>query len=242
MSENQMTLLNEEKAVSVQQDQPDIMQAIMQLSKDESFDAEKMRVLVDMKNSHEDREAKRAYNQALIDFKRNPPKIIKNKKGHNSSYASIDSVCRQLDQPLYDLGLSFRWRIETNESKVRVTCILAHVDGYSEESTMEQVADTSGNKNNLQGMGSTVTYLKRYTLLAALGLAEQGEDDDGMKALQKKNISDNQIKEVENLIEQAGAELPQVCKYFKIGALHEMTLDQYGIAVNMLQSKIKVKK
>jgi hypothetical protein len=40
-------------------------------------------------------------------------------------------------------------------------------------------ADATGNKNPVQQIGSTVTYLQRYTLLAATGLATSDSDDDG---------------------------------------------------------------
>jgi hypothetical protein len=53
--------------------------------------------------------------------------------------------------------------------------------GHSERTTLSATADTSGSKNSIQAIGSTVTYLQRYTLLAAVGLAAGG-DDDGQAA------------------------------------------------------------
>ena len=41
--------------------------------------------------------------------------------------------------------------------------------------------DNSGSKNSIQAIGSTTTYLQRYTLFSILGLAA-GEDDDGSAA------------------------------------------------------------
>jgi hypothetical protein len=62
---------------------------------------------------------------------------------------------------------------------VKVTCKLTHKQGHSEEVTLEAPLDTSGGKNNIQAMGSSVSYLERYTLLAITGLATKEQDDDG---------------------------------------------------------------
>jgi hypothetical protein len=52
--------------------------------------------------------------------------------------------------------------------------------GHSEEgAVLEGAPDTSGSKNSIQAVGSTVSYLERYTLLAATGLAAKDQDDDG---------------------------------------------------------------
>ncbi len=39
--------------------------------------------------------------------------------------------------------------------------------------------DTSGSKNNIQGMGSSLTYGKRYLVTAMLNIVTEGEDKDG---------------------------------------------------------------
>ena len=52
-----------------------------------------------------------------------------------------------------------------------MTCVLSHRDGHFEETTLTAGRDDSGKKNAIQQVGSTITYLQRYTLKAALGLA-----------------------------------------------------------------------
>ena len=49
-------------------------------------------------------------------------------------------------------------------------------------SPQEAPLDTSGGKNNIQAMGSAVSYLERYTLLAITGLSTKEMDDDGRGA------------------------------------------------------------
>jgi hypothetical protein len=47
---------------------------------------------------------------------------------------------------------------------------------------MEAGKDMSGGKNDIQQIGSTQTYLQRYTLIGGLGLSTADEDNDGCGA------------------------------------------------------------
>jgi hypothetical protein len=69
-------------------------------------------------------------------------------------------------------GLSYRYRVSSNVNEpIVVTCVVSHKDGHFEETTLLAGRDDSGNKNSIQQVGSTLTYLQRMTLKAALGLA-----------------------------------------------------------------------
>ena len=95
------------------------------------------------------------------------------------SHATLDQVCDAVIKGLSDVGISHKWRTEQPDGKVRVTCVLRHEMGGTDEATLEGPPDTSGTKNMIQAIGSTVTYLERYTLLAVTGLAVAGTDTDG---------------------------------------------------------------
>jgi hypothetical protein len=131
-------------------------------------------------------EAKRAYNSAIADAQAEMPVIEKNRKvdypgkGGKVSYRHEDlaEIERSVKPIMAKHGLSYRWRTKVEGSTLYVTCIVSHRDGYSEENTLFGPADTSGAKNAIQAIGSTQTYLCRYTLKAALGLAAS-EDADG---------------------------------------------------------------
>ena len=98
-------------------------------------------------------------------------------------YESLDAPLRQpYPQSWRSHGLSFRWRTDQRDANVFVTCIIAHKDGHYEETTLCAGPDTSGGKKSgIKAMGSTVTYLQRYTLKAAVGVAAS-HDDDGTAA------------------------------------------------------------
>jgi hypothetical protein len=56
----------------------------------------------------------------------------------------------------------------------------------------------SGSKNAIQAIGSAVTYLQRYTLLSATGLAAKNGDNDGADASPKLDNLDEQIEWIQN--------------------------------------------
>ena len=127
-------------------------------------------------------EAATAFSVALSAMRDNLPILFKNKEVNFNKtqykYEDLAGVVDQLAPVLAEHGLSFRWRTDTETvGTVKVTCILSHKDGHSEETTLGGPVDTSGNKNAIQAVGSAVTYLQRYTLKAAVGVAASADDD-----------------------------------------------------------------
>lgn len=106
---------------------------------------------------------------------------FRTKAGGNMSYkfASLDDVTKAVRSILPDSGLSYRHQVKQDANNVTVKCIVSHAGGHSEECVMSMPIDASGNKNALQAIASTVSYLKRYTLCASFGIATGEDEDDG---------------------------------------------------------------
>lgn len=144
---------------------------------------EQLKGLLDLQEKWEANEARKAYNVAMAEFKANPPKIDKNKTVSfgNTKYnhASLANVTEKIGVELSKHGLSASWSTKQNGA-ILVTCRITHIKGHSEETTLSAPSDTSGSKNAIQAIGSTITYLERYTLLSLTGLATYDQDDDGV--------------------------------------------------------------
>jgi hypothetical protein len=138
-------------------------------------------------------ESVKAFNNALASAKAEIKPIIKNRHvgfkskngGSDTSYnhEDIAGIADHIDGILGRHGLFYRWKPSNDfaAGTVTVKCIVAHRLGHSEETELSGKVDVSGNKNALQAVASAVTYLERYTLKAALGLASK-HDDDGHAA------------------------------------------------------------
>jgi len=162
---------------------------MLQMAVSQNADLDKLEKLMALQERWEANEARKAFTQALSDFKAEAITISKDKqvsfptsKGKTEyKHATLGNVCNIIGEALSRHGLSYRWSTEQIEGKIKVTCVLMHVLGHSESVSLQAGGDDSGGKNSIQAIGSTVSYLQRYTLLAITGTATQEQDDDGSK-------------------------------------------------------------
>lgn len=153
-----------------------------------NLDIDKLERLLALKERYDAQQANKSFISALSHFQQNVPEIKKskvvdfvNKAGSRTYYkhAEIGDIDEAIKQPMATFGLAKRWEISEDGDKIICTCIISHVDGHNERTTMSSVKDTSGNKNDIQSKASAITYLQRYTLIGALGLTTASEDNDG---------------------------------------------------------------
>jgi hypothetical protein len=190
-------------------------------------------------------EARRAFDEAMAAAKSEIPVIAKNRevdftsgKGRtNYRHEDLAEIARTVDPILSKFGLSYRYKVSSAPNEpVTVTCIVSHRSGHSEETTLTAGRDESGSKNSIQSIGSTVTYLQRYTLKAALGLAAS-TDDDGGASETPDFINQDQLSQLIELAEEVGANKEAFCKYLRVGSIAEIPADQFQHAVNLLEAK-----
>ncbi len=138
--------------------------------------------LLELQERYDANNARKDFDEAMAELRGQLEPIIKRQDGHNNKYEDLTDIAAHVDPLLTALGLSYRWKVEDGaEGRVKVTCVVTHRSGHREETSMSAPPDNSGNKNSIQAVGSTTTYLQRYTLKAALGLATT-KDDDGAAA------------------------------------------------------------
>lgn len=216
-----------------------MLAVIERAARDPSVDPGKMERLFAMRKDLEQEAARKAFNAAVAAAKSSIGPIIKNKRvGYESKrtgdrtdyrYEDFAAVARAVDGPLSENGLSYRFRTAQDGASVIVTCILAHSDGHSEETTLRGAVDTSGQKNAIQGIGSAVTYLQRYTLKAALGLSASEADNDGAgtSAADDRTLSEEQLAEVEQMIADRGIDRQKLLEYLKIESLESVLASRF---------------
>jgi len=200
--------------------------------------------LMGLQERWEKNQARKAFDNAMAAAKAEITPIIKNRKVDftsqkgrtNYQYEDLAGIARQVDPILTKHGLSYRYKTSTENNSVMVTCIIAHRDGHSEENALSAGRDESGNKNSIQAVGSTVTYLQRYTLKAALGLAASN-DDDGAAANAGATISDEQVEKIRSLIDEVNADIPKFCRYFKIEKTSDLPAKRFNDAIQALEAK-----
>jgi hypothetical protein len=190
-------------------------------------------------------QARKAFDSAMADAKASMPSIAKTKKVDfttakgrtNYQYEDLASIMNQIGPVLSRNGLSVRYRTQAEPNMpISVTCIISHRMGHSEENTLMAGRDDSGNKNSIQAIGSTVTYLQRYTLKAALGLAASA-DDDGAKSEDTGAITEGEREIILTMVEETGADIEKFCEVLQIDSVATMPAAKFRRAVALLEAK-----
>lgn len=162
---------------------------LLQMAVSQGADLDRLERLMALQERWEAGEARKAFVAAMTDFKSEPLEIFKRKQvGYSDKngnfvgykHAELSDITDVVVPAMARHGLSHRWDVKKEAQRVVVSCIITHKLGHSETVTMDAAPDDSGKKNSIQQVASAVTYLERYTLLAATGMSTKEQvDDDG---------------------------------------------------------------
>lgn len=221
-----------------------LMRLIERAATSPDFDVAKLEKLLDVKERWEANEARKAFTAAKAAFKAEAPRLLKNRKVAFPSqkgrteydHATLDAITEALSPVLAKHGLAFSWETTQNEAGlVRVACVLTHVLGHSERVALQAAADQSGSKNPIQAIGSTVTYLERYTLLAITGLATAEQDDDGAGS---STVLDAEQKDtLIATMREVGADTGKFMTYLGVESLDVLPAHRFEEAMTALRAK-----
>lgn len=201
--------------------------------------------LMALQERYQANEARKAFNAAMADAKAEIKPIFKNRKvdftgekGRTQyDHEDLAEIARTVDPVLATYGLNYRWRSRQDGASICVACIMAHRDGYSEETELSSGRDDSGKKNNLQALGSAITYLQRYTLKLALGLSASKDDDARTTGETGELISEEQITQLNALAKEVGADLPKFCAWAGVESLDAILASKFPDAKKALEAK-----
>ena len=153
-----------------------------------SIDIDKLKELMVMRRDILAQEAEIAFNVALNAAQAEISPVTKdgqNPHAH-SRYATLEKVDREI-RPIYTkhgFSLTFNTGTPAQAGAVHVICEVRHSAGHKKEYFLEGDLDTSGaqgksNKTSIQGLGSSVSYLRRYLTLMIFNVTLTNEDNDG---------------------------------------------------------------
>lgn len=187
-----------------------IIQMIERVALNPDVNVDTMERLYVMHERAQARAAKQSFVQSYATMTPKLPTIAENGAILNSagrpqsSYAEWEDINDAIGPILHEHGFTLSFRPgSTPDGKVLVTGILRHIDGHEDEATVTLPQDSSGGKNSVQGVGSSLSYGKRYAAIALLNItsrAKRDRDDDGrgagigpaaQKAISDINLADS---------------------------------------------------
>jgi len=205
---------------------------------EQGHDLEKIEKLMELERRWKDDKAREAYFEAMAEFNKQGVVITKDKTNsqYGSRYASIGNIANTLAAALAPFGLNATWKIEQGEL-ITATCYLTHTLGHSENVSMSGPPDTSGSKNQLQQIKSTITYLQGSTLQAVTGvIAQDTPDDDGNSGVLAEVITEDQAADLDALREEVGVDLGRFLKWARVPAIDEIPLENHGRCITKLEA------
>lgn len=222
-------------------DATSLMAVISRAASDPNTDVDKLERLMGMYERITTARNKASFDAALATMQPELPvvdrrgKIVirdKNDKEiiiQSTPYALFEDICKAVGPKLAEHGFAISFRTGTAaDGKLLVTAILSHRDGHREETSMPLMHDSTGSKNAVQAVGSSVSYGKRYTMCALLNIVSHGEDDDGKSAGAGETITDEQVQEISNLLTETKSNLVLFLKKIKVESLTEIRADKLG--------------
>lgn len=212
---------------------------IEKIALDPNADVSKLEKLIELSERVQDRQAKEQFDKAMLQFQINKPVIEKNAVANKTKYAKLPNIQDAINPILREFGLFTRWSTSATQSgKTRVTCIVTHIGGHSETSSMDVSPDKSGSKNEIQAEGSAITYAERYTLCSLLGLV-LSEDTDGNSV--KPTITAQQVKILDKKLSFLGGDTKEKMIAHIGCELHEIEKSHFEYWCNALDSKVAKK-
>lgn len=105
------------------------------------------------------------------------PTLQKRSQAYNYKYADLAEIMDAIREPLAKNGLSLVSQIEWNDFP-RLCTTLMHCSGQWMSVDIRLMYKADGKVNEMQAMGSSLTYARRYAISCLLNLAADKESDD----------------------------------------------------------------
>ena len=180
------------------------------------------------------------------------------KRGHNErfnySYVTAADIAGSVGDILAELGIIVIPRLEdiSYESAVgrgegtrmaRVVMAYTFADVDSGEEVIAKVAGQGldpGDKAPYKAMTGALKYALLQSFLLATGDDPEDERIDARSAATnpERLIGGDQVRELQNLIDETGTDLERVLAYYKVASLSELTETAYRRALEVLNRKL----
>ncbi len=225
-----------------------------------AVNTEKMKELLAMQLQLEQAEQAREFNAAMIRAKDEMPAIVMDgiNKHTKSPYATLENVSKEIDTIArrHGFGMSFGTDNSTLVNHYRIVCDLMHTGAHTRRYHVDLPADTVGpngtsNKTPVQGVGSTISYARRYLKVMMFDLLIVGEDNDGNRPPRQRAtgatvdgdtmITPEQVKILNGAINFCGVGMAKFCQYYGIDHVANLPSGRYSEALDACK-KFKPKK
>ncbi len=144
------------------------------------------------------------------------------------------------------LRLSFTEEKSEQDGWLWVRCIVGHKDGHSKTYAIEVPRDGAGNRgmNQIQGVGSSHAYSRRYLVADIFPIPRIGQDNDGERAISSQQIGQLQqiINDLTGYVGKKAWHFQKFLDWMQIESIEKMPASVFAKALAELQSALAKRK
>jgi hypothetical protein len=217
--------------------------------------AERLRTMI---NEERARRAQIAYDEAFAALQDELPEIDKDgkiviegkagKRGQSTAYATYPNIQRATRKMLHKHGFTLRHTVRPGREGVGIAVhsFLSH-GGYTEQAELPLPLETSGSKNNVQGVHSSISYGKRINSILLMDLISKDPKDDDLDGFKPKRgverretgevvidpqarISAEQAETLKEKVESCGVGEKRFLEKYQIQAIEDLAASLYDEA------------
>lgn len=236
-----------------------LLNVIAACAASDNIDIDKMQKLLDMQERIVDKSAKAAYGKAMAEAQNIMPVVAKKSqnKQTNSTYAKLEDIIDQCAPVWTSRGFSLSFGTEPSSINgfIKITCTVSHSEGHTERREFDLPIDNTGikgtvNKTVIHGIGSTVSYGRRYLTCLVFNIPT-GDDSDGNTfggGMQNQNRNKGEVSPakivglnyeeltmIETELDAAGVSHEEFCKKLKLDELWHLSPLRLSGAINYIK-------
>jgi len=215
-----------------------IMAVIARAAADPTVDVAKMQALLAMHERLAALRAETEFKAALARIQPRMPRVSKLGKIEVSGvvrsrfarYEDVDEMIRPL---LGEEGFAVDFDTEMSGAAIKVILRVSHREGHSELRSITLPVDGSGSKNSVQGVGSTVSYGKRYLIVGFFNIITVDEDNDGAGDV----ITEDQANKINDMLIYTSANRAKFLEWVGVPEVADIPAARYDAIMVQLKRK-----
>ena len=222
-----------------------ILDVIARAAQDPTVDVAKLERLLDIQERLIKDQRRTAFFAALSALEAELPQLTK--KGNvivngalRSKFARIEDIDAAIRPLCRTHGFAFSFDSKPSASGIEFSCTMSHRDGHAETKTLTLPTDKGAGRNEVQAVGSTTSYARRYLLAMHLHLVTRDEDDDGNGG--SKPVTAVQAAELRRTLAEAGGDAARFLNWIAAATFEEIPAACHTRAVAFIEEKRRNKR
>lgn len=212
-------------------------------ARDPSIDVAKLKELLAMKRDNDALEAKRLFFSSLARLQSKIGPIAKSGENTHtrSRYVLLDDLLVVIRPLLAEEGFALTFDSKpVDPTHIEFTCDMTHSAGHSETRRLVLPIDGTGSQggrssmNDVQKVGSSTTYARRYLLDMHLNLARRDEDDDGNGG--PKPVTQEQADAIKKALEAKGGNVARFLEWVMCSTFEEIPAARFDACMGGIRA------